>query len=195
MNTITLKNISKSFGDKSVLSDLNTFFEIGKISVIMGESGCGKTTLINIIMGLEKADSGEISGVPERISAVFQEDCLSENFSAVSNLRAVTGKKVAKETITELLLSFGLNDKDINSPVNRLSGGMKRRVAIARALIAESGLIIMDEPFKGLDEETKAKVASIVEKSVRSSAKTLILITHDAADIELIHADSIIKMS
>ena len=159
MNTITLKNISKSFGDKSVLSDLNTFFEIGKISVIMGESGCGKTTLINIIMGLEKADSGEISGVPESISAVFQEDCLSENFSAVSNLRAVTGKKVAKETITELLLSFGLNDKDINSPVNRLSGGMKRRVAIARALIAESGLIIMDEPFKGLDEETKAKVA------------------------------------
>ena len=195
MNAITLKNISKSFGDKVVLSDLNAVFEAGKISVIMGESGCGKTTLINIIMGLEKADSGELSGIPKRMSAVFQEDCLSENFSAVSNLRAVTGKKAAKEKMTELLLSLGLTEKGINSSVNRLSGGMKRRVAIARALIADSELIIMDEPFKGLDEETRARVASIVERSVRGSSRTLILITHDAADIELIHADSIMKMS
>ncbi len=195
MNDITLKSISKSYGGKVVLSELNAVFENGKISVIMGESGCGKTTLINIIMGLEKPDSGELFGVPKKISAVFQEDCLSENFSAVSNLRAVTGRKVSKEKITELLLSFGLTEKDVNSPVNRLSGGMKRRVAIARALIAESGMIIMDEPFKGLDEETRAKVASIVEKTARKDRRTLILITHDSADIELIHADRIMRMS
>ena len=194
MNDITLKSISKSFGDKTVLSDLNTAFEGGKISVIMGESGCGKTTLINIIMGLEMPDHGELYGVPERISAVFQEDCLSENFSAVSNIRAVTGKRISKDKIIQLLLSFGLTEKDAFFPVNQLSGGMKRRVAIARSLAAESDLIIMDEPFKGLDEETRAKVASIVEKTVRSSQKTMILITHDATDIEMIHADSVLRI-
>ena len=195
MNDITLKNISKAFGEKSVLTDLNAVFEYGKITVIMGESGCGKTTLINIIMGLEKPDSGDISGIPEKISAVFQEDCLSEDFSAISNLRAVVGKRVSKSDISELLISFGLTEKDICSPVNQLSGGMKRRVAIARALIAESGLIVMDEPFKGLDEETREKVASIVEQNVRNTGRTLILITHDAEEADLIHADGIIRMS
>ena len=195
MKDIIITDLSKCFGDKNVLSGFNAVFRSGEISVIMGESGCGKTTLLNIIMGLEKADSGNITGIPERISAVFQEDCLAESFSAISNLKAVTGKRVSKSKIIELLLSFGLTEKDINGSVDRLSGGMKRRVAIARSLIAEGELLIMDEPFKGLDEDTRAKVASIVEHEVRRANKTLLLITHDYIDIELIHADSLIKIT
>ncbi len=190
---IRIKELSKSFGEKKVLSNFNAEFESSKINVIMGESGCGKTTLINLIMGLENLDGGEITGVPDKIAAVFQEDCLCDDFSAVSNLRAVLGRKKAKEYIP-LLISFGLNEDDIVRPVSRLSGGMKRRVAIARALAAPSDLIIMDEPFKGLDEETKTKVANIVENETRNAKKTLILITHSAHEIGLLHADNILYM-
>jgi NitT/TauT family transport system ATP-binding protein len=159
----------------------------------MGESGCGKTTLINIIMGLEKADSGNIMGVPSRISAVFQEDCLCEDFSAVSNIRAVVGNRLSKSGIADALKQLDLTNEDISCPVHKLSGGMKRRVAIARAVLADGELIILDEPFKGLDNETRDRVAKFVAKETKN--KTLILITHDCNEIELLSADSVIRMN
>ena len=192
MNAITLKNITKSFGDKVVLSDLNAVFEAGKISVIMGESGCGKTTLINIIMGLEKADSGELSGIPKRMSAVFQEDCLCEDFSAISNIKAIVGKKLSKKEVAKALTELGLTAKDISSPVRELSGGMKRRVVIARAILADADLIIMDEPFKGLDEGTRRTVIEYVRR--KTAGKTLIVITHSPEEVDLLGGCKVIMM-
>ena len=192
MSDIVIKNISKSFGEKKVLSDFSDVIPCGNLTVIMGESGCGKTTLVNVIMGLENADSGSISGVPERISAVFQEDCLCEDFSAISNIRAVTGKAFSKKAIGDYLKRLGLTDADISCPVRQLSGGMKRRVAIARAMIADSDLIIMDEPFKGLDEDTRRLVIDFVLKETKS--RTFIAITHDPEEISLMNTDKVIKM-
>lgn len=194
MNDIIINNISKSFGEKAVLSNFSESIPLGQTTVIMGESGCGKTTLINIIMGLEKADSGEILGVPDKISAVFQEDCLCEDFSAISNIKAVTGKKISKEDISSALQALGLSSNDLRIPVRELSGGMKRRVAIARALLAESDILIMDEPFKGLDFETRSAVIKFILNSIDQNKKTLIVITHSPKEAELLSANKTIFM-
>ena len=192
MSNIIINNISKSFGEKSVLSSFSNELPKGKTTVIMGESGCGKTTLINIIMGLEKADSGEISGVPSHISAVFQDDLLCEDFSAISNIKAVVEKKISKKEISDTLLELGLKKEDITRPIRELSGGMKRRVSIARAIIADSDLVIMDEPFKGLDTETRQTVIKFILQILQS--KTLIIITHSAEEAELLRADKVVDI-
>ena len=192
MSDIIISNISKSFGDKMVLSDFSEVIPHGKTTVIMGESGCGKTTLVNILMGLEKSDSGEISGIPEKISAVFQDDLLCEDFSAISNIKAITGGGLTKEKIAEALKLLDLTAKDIRYPVRELSGGMKRRVAIARAILVDSELVIMDEPFKGLDEGTRRKTIDFVLQETES--RTLIVITHSPEEAELLVSDKVIRM-
>lgn len=193
MSDIIINNISKFFGEKKVLSGFSEVIPKGKTTVIMGESGCGKTTLVNIIMGVEKVNCGEVFGVPEKISAVFQDDLLCEDFSAISNIRAVTGKKLSKENIAKVLLSLGLTNKDILCPARELSGGMKRRVAIARALLADSELVIMDEPFKGLDEETRQSVIDFVLQETKG--RMLVIITHSHEEIGLLKADKVILIS
>ena len=193
MSDIIISNISKSFGDKKVLSEISEVIPHSKTTVIMGESGCGKTTLVNILMGLEKSDSGEISGIPEKISAVFQDDLLCEDFSAISNIRAVTGRKLSKSEAISVIKKLGLTDADISSPARELSGGMKRRVAIARAILADSELVIMDEPFKGLDEHTRQNVINFVSEYTK--LKTLIVITHSPEEADLLGADKIIYMA
>ncbi len=181
-----LKNISKSFGNKSVLKDKTLSLENGSRTCIMGASGSGKTTLLNIIMGLLKPDGGEIIGVPKHIAAVFQEDRLCEPYSAVANVFAVTGKSVAEERIVALLRELGLEGSEY-LPVNTLSGGMRRRVALARALLAESELIILDEPFKGLDEDTRKSVIDVINRNTKG--KTLIVSTHDIRDAKELGAE------
>lgn len=185
---IVLENISKSFGKKKVLSDLNVSFAPNSRYCIMGASGRGKTTLLNIILGLVKPDSGVISGVPKNLSAVFQEDRLCEPYSAVKNVKAVTGNSVPEKEIVALLRDLGLRGSE-NEAVNKLSGGMRRRVALARALLAKSEVIILDEPFKGLDDETREHVISVLLS--RTQGKTLLIATHDARDAEALGAEVI----
>lgn len=186
MSKITLRNINKSFDGKTVFENYSIAFEKGKRYCIMGQSGIGKTTLFNFLLNLKKPDSGEIDGVPDSVSAVFQEDRLFEAFSSVENIRAVAGKSIANEEITKLLFELGLSGSE-DLIVSRLSGGMKRRVAIARALLAESQLLIMDEPFKGLDGETRTKTAKVILEYAKN--KTIIFSTHDIKEAELLQAE------
>ncbi len=179
MNKIVLKNICKSFDGKDVLKDLCAEFIYGECSALMGKSGCGKSTLLNIIMGLLPEDSGEITGVPEKISAVFQEDRLCEEFSAYTNIR-LSCPDDKKDEIIPALIELGLGDS-IDKKVSTLSGGMKRRVAILRAVLSDWDLLIMDEPFKGLDENTRIKVIDFVRE--RTKGKSVIMVTHDEEDI------------
>ncbi len=181
---IELKNIYKSYGENPVLKNFSYVFPEKEINCIMGPSGCGKTTLLQLIMGFEKADKGEILGVPYReLSAVFQEDRLCEDFTAYTNVAMVCERSVSKEEIIKNLQEVGLKEA-INKPISKLSGGMKRRVAIVRAIMARSKLIIMDEPFKGLDEKTAALVIDYVKK--RRGNTTIILVTHSIEEAELI---------
>lgn len=170
---IEIKNLSKSYGDNKVIDKFSLVLPEGETSVIMGQSGCGKTTLLKVIMGLESPDGGEITGVG-RVSAVFQEDRLAEEFSPCKNVVLASGCTVSEAE--KILASLGLKES-IHQPVSSLSGGMKRRVAIARALSAEYDLIIMDEPLKGLDEETKISVMDVIRSHCRN--KTALIVTHD----------------
>ena len=185
MSNIVLKNINKSFGDKKVLSNFSFSLEKGERVCLMGESGRGKTTLLNILLGLEKVDSGEVSGLTKEVSAVFQEDRLCECFSPYGNVIAVTGKKIEKEKILSCLASLGL-ENDVNTAVSKLSGGMRRRVALARGLLAESEILVLDEPFKGLDEALHFRVAEVVLEYTKG--KNLVFATHDPHDAELLDA-------
>lgn len=172
---IILKNINKSYGETKVLINLSAVFLDKKINYIMGESGVGKTTLLNILMGIENMDSGEIDGIKGRkFSAVFQEDRLIEDFNAVTNIKLVC--KVNGDIIREELSKVGLGEH-LNKPVSKLSGGMRRRVAIVRAMIADSEIIILDEPLKGLDDETKKKVVNYIKHTVNN--RLIIMVTHD----------------
>ena len=191
MMDIIVDNVSKSYGEQVVLKKLTGRFPEEKISCIMGPSGCGKTTLMRILLGLERADEGRVEGVPYgKISAVFQEDRLCENVSAIRNLKLVSEKDEAELRREMEALRLG---EAFGKPVRELSGGMKRRVAILRALLAPCGCIMMDEPLKGLDEETKIVTAGYIRKN--AIEKTLIVITHDRQDLELLGADKLLTLA
>ena len=176
---ITLRHVWRSFGEKQVLRDFSHTFPQGELTVVMGPSGCGKTTLLSLLLGLETPDKGEVLGMEGRKkSAVFQEDRLCENAGAVSNIRLVN-PALTKAQAEEMLSALGLSDS-LKQPVRTLSGGMKRRVAILRALAAEYDVLLCDEPFKGLDAETKALVMDYFLG--KTKGKTVILVTHDSAE-------------
>ena len=180
---ILMEKINKSYGDKEVLRDFTTKFEEGTVTFITGESGIGKTSIIRILMGLESYQSGRISGLEgKEISVVFQDDCLCDKLSLDKNLSMVIdGQQVKEQYLDRLLGIFGLEGYR-HKRVAELSGGMKRRLAILRAILYPHNLMIMDEPFKGLDEENKKLVMGQVGKSL--VGKTAIIVTHDKTEID-----------
>lgn len=179
---IVISNLSKKFGEKKVIADFSIRIKEGSVLSIMAPSGGGKTTLLRILAGLETADKGRIEGLENRkISMVFQEDRLCSNLSAVSNIRFVCGKKIMESKIYNELEEAGLKGNE-KYPVRELSGGMRRRIAIVRALTVPCDVLILDEPFTGLDMENKKRMADYIIK--RSEGKTIILVTHDKEEAE-----------
>ena len=173
---IVIENLTKTYGDKLALPPFSCTLEAGKIACLLGQSGCGKTTLLRLLLGLEAPTGGAVTGLPDRISAVFQEDRLCPAFSAVANVALALDRQVPRERIVALLTKLGLGDA-LTKPVRELSGGMQRRVAIARSLLYPADLFLMDEPFKGLDEDTRRIVMDVVLSATRG--KTLLVVTHD----------------
>lgn len=180
---ILMEKINKTYGDKEVLKDFTAKFQEGTVTFITGESGIGKTSIIRILMGLEVYQSGSISGMEDKqVSVVFQDDCLCDKLSLYKNLKMVLdGLEYKDQDLGGLLDMFGLGDYD-HKRVAELSGGMKRRLAILRAILYPNNLMIMDEPFKGLDEENKKLVMGQVGKSL--VGKTAIIVTHDKTEID-----------
>lgn len=181
---IELKSISKQFNHKSVLNQLTITFTEVHMNCLMGASGSGKTTVMNLVTGLLKPDSGEILGLQgKRISMVFQEDRLIEHWNAVKNIGLVCSKDITEERVVNELAKLGLSD-DLEKPVREFSGGMKRRVAIIRALLAKSDIVLLDEPFRGMDLLLKRKVIEYIKQN--TSGKTVIVITHEGEDVDLL---------
>ena len=186
---IELVHLSKQFNDKLLFANLNIAFLEGQINCLMGASGIGKTTLIHILMGLVKPDSGEVLGLHgQRIATVFQEDRLIEHWDAVKNIRLVCDKTVSTELIKHELIKVGLEEEQ-DKPVQNYSGGMRRRVAIVRAVLAKSDVLILDEPFKGFDETLKIQMIHYVKKSTKG--KTVIVVTHEKEEVQLLGANLI----
>lgn len=178
-----VENITKTYNGTRVLNNFSADFPQGEISCIMGRSGCGKTTLLNIIMGLVSPDSGTFDA-PGKLSVVFQEDRLCERLSAAANVKLVCPKDYPEEKIIAALDAVGLGREDIFRPVSELSGGMKRRTAIVRAMSADSDTIIMDEALKGLDDATKKLTAEYILS--HRGGRTLIFVTHDIDEVRLL---------
>lgn len=192
---IVIRNLSKAFDGKAVLTDFCAEIRENALTCIMGESGCGKTTLLSLIAGRITPDSGTISGVPYgtngKIAAVFQENRLAEDFTVYRNLRMIcTGSKPSADTLCEMLARVGMEKDVLYSPVSALSGGMKRRVAILRALLCDSPLMLMDEPTSGLDAENKKAVIAFIREKTKN--KTVLWVTHDKAEAET--ADAILYL-
>ncbi len=186
MNAICLEHIRKVFGERVVLDDICLTIPYGTRHGATGASGCGKSTLSGILLGTLTPDGGTVTGLPDKRAAVFQQDRLCETLNAVANVRLVTGRAVSRAAIETLLTDLGLGDS-LAVPVSTLSGGMKRRVAIARALMADFDLLVLDEPFTGLDDDTREKTVAVIERYI--AGKTLFLISHDVHDFERLHAE------
>ena len=183
---LKIDNISFSYGEKQILKDFSLNIENNKRYWIFGESGSGKTTLVRLILGLEVPQSGTIIKPHDlKPSVVFQENRLLPFKTALQNILLVEGNRQAA---IDNLKALGL-EKETNTPVNQLSGGMKRRVAIARALSVNFDFLILDEPFTGLDNEN-VKIA--IERILNvAGEKPILLVTHSPEEAELLGAKQI----
>lgn len=171
---IKLKNVTKRFGDKLLLDRVDLEIAAGESVALTGASGIGKTTLARILLGLERDFEGEISGLPEKRACVFQEDRLLPQLTAGDNVRFVV-PEIADDRLREAFRRLGL-ESDIDTNVEKLSGGMRRRVSILRALLSDAELIVMDEPMKGLDAEIARQTADYCREMLQG--RTLVYITH-----------------
>ncbi|NCB41576.1 MAG: ABC transporter ATP-binding protein [Clostridia bacterium] len=186
MQNIIVSDITKSFGEHKVINQLSYVFQQGEITCIMGPSGGGKTTLLHILMGLLPYERGEITGVPLLKSAVFQEDRLCENFSAISNIHFACDKRADEDQIISHFSSIGLRD-GFQKPVSEFSGGMRRRVALVRAVLAKSDILFLDEPLKGLDDQTKDVTLAYLKSNI--NGRTVIMVTHDYEEVKALNGN------
>ena len=173
--SIILKSISFSYPEKRIFENFSAQFNDGVFYSVSAPSGKGKTTLFRIISGLEKVSSGKVE-VNGKLAYMFQEDRLFPHLTVLENVKLAESKEYDAEEILEKLGLKGEN----NAYPDELSGGMRRRVALCRTLLAPSQNIILDEPFTGLDEETRDRAISLIADMCKS--KTLLLSTHDEAE-------------
>ena len=178
---IVLSDIVVRFGDRVALQGISASLPDEGAVALRGVSGAGKTTLLRVLAGLLQPDAGSVSGLAgRRISMVFQEDRLLPWRTALQNVSLVSNEARARELLMQLDLSDALA---LRPPA--LSGGMRRRVAIARALAYSDDVLLLDEPFNGLDETRREQAAALI----RASARLIVVATHDDQDAMLLGAD------
>ena len=178
---IRLRGVTKRYGDQLVLDGLDLELPEGRVTCVMGPNGAGKTTLARILLGLETPDGGQVDGLDGlSCAAVFQEDRLCGQLTAAGNVVLVLDRRVPVTRVHQELAAVGLDAESRAKPARELSGGQRRRVAIVRALVTEARLLVLDEPFKGLDSAGRDLVMAYVRE--RCAGRTTLLITHDASE-------------
>lgn len=182
MKDLEFRHVYMSY-DQPVLTDLNLTFPAGKVSVLMGRSGIGKTTVLRLAAGLIVPQRGEVRGIPAGGAGVmFQEDRLFGYLDILDNLKICVPERTVQE-LTGMLRQAGLGECLHKYPAE-LSGGMRRRAALTRAAAADRELYLLDEPLNGLDEETKRQTAIWLKQALEG--KTAVVITHSAEEAQLL---------
>ncbi len=188
---VRVVNLVRCYGGRTVLNDLNLRIERGEFVVLLGESGCGKTTLLRALAGLDRVQGGRIEA-PRRPAMVFQEhrllpwDSLWRNVAL--GLQAADARARAEAALAEVGLGGRLDDWPRN-----LSGGQAQRVALARALVQKPELLLLDEPFAALDALTRIRMHALVKQLVARHRPAVLLVTHDV-DEAIALADRILVM-
>lgn len=187
---IEIRDLIKKFNDHYVFNNLNLDIESDKITVILGKSGCGKTTLLRLISNLEKYDSGSINTNNLKFSYVFQEPRLFPWLTVFKNIQAITN--LPSDEIYRMIRMVDL-EKFSNSYPDELSGGMKSRVSLARAFAYKPNFLLMDEPFSNLDDFTRIKMQEELLKLYNKENVGILFVTHNI-DEALTIADKIIVL-
>ncbi|WP_457793994.1 taurine ABC transporter ATP-binding protein [Acinetobacter baumannii] len=199
MSVLEAKHIHLTFPkqQKPVLQDINLTIEEGSLTVILGESGCGKTTLLNILAGFQKPSSGDVlvnhevvTGPDVTRAVVFQDHALlpwlnvADNVGFALQLKGLKRAEIEKQ-VSAILKNVGLSHVE-KANIWELSGGMKQRVGIARALISHAPFILLDEPFAALDAFTRENMQQLVLDLWIQQNKSFFLITHDIEEALLL---------
>ena len=189
VNAVSVKGIYKNYGDVEALRDMSLDFPQGQLTSLLGPSGCGKTTLLKIIAGLLQPNQGEVYVNGQLVSEpgpdrafVFQDFALMPWASVLRNVAfGLELRKVAKSEREDIARKYikevGLDGFE-NSYPHELSGGMRQRVGLARALSVDSPVLLMDEPFSAVDEQTRRKFQEDLLQLVKEESKTFIFVTH-----------------
>ncbi len=190
---LTFENVTFFYDKKKVLQNFALSVRKGEILAVMGESGCGKSTLLNLASGLRKPKAGKILCNTKKISYVFQEPRLLPWLTVAENIRAILPKQEENEqAIADALQTVALSDAAELYP-DELSGGMRTRASLARALAYGGELFLLDEPFAALNEELRRQLAVSMRQTFKQNGTSVILVTHQTADAELL-ADRIITL-
>ncbi len=186
---IKFENVSFAYEGTPVFENLSLEIPDAGITALIAPSGRGKTTLLRLVAGLEVPTSGRITGLPERVSYVFQEQRLLPWYSALQNIKAVL-PAVSDDKILRVFDELGLGADVVSKRPGELSGGQRQRISIARALLSEGDAILLDEPFSGLDEENRNKV--ILRVKTLAEIKPVVLVSHAKED--MFQSDRIIEL-
>ncbi|MEG1432800.1 ABC transporter ATP-binding protein [Eubacterium sp.] len=182
---IELKDINVAYDGHQVLNHFSAVFPQGAVTGICGPSGVGKTTLLRLLAHLITPDSGEVLGLPgeNRIACVFQENRLLPWYDIRQNIAFVLESSEEHSRIEGILKMVGLSDVGDKRP-DTLSGGMKKRVALARAFCKSADLLLLDEPFTGLDQALKGQIMEDFLNLWQRDRRTTVLVSHDAVELE-----------
>ncbi|MCY0386612.1 ABC transporter ATP-binding protein [Robbsia sp. Bb-Pol-6] len=178
--SVSVRGLRRRYGTRTVIDALDIDIHHNEFVALLGESGCGKTTLLRALAGLDRPDAGKIRGAA-RTSVVFQEHRLLPWARTWENVVLGHEKTIGRAGATRALAEVGLAGREEDWPRN-LSGGQSQRVALARALIHEPGLLLLDEPFAALDALTRIKMHGLVKELVARHRPGVLLVTHDVSE-------------
>ena len=191
---IEVQHVNKSFGEEHVLKDVSHSFESGMIHGIVGNNGSGKTVLMKCICGFLRPDSGKIyvnrrevgreEDFPRDMGIIIETPGFLPHLSGMQNLKILASlqRKANDHTLRAVLTQVGL-DPDLKKPVGKYSLGMRQRLGFAQALMEDPGLLILDEPFNGLDKHGAHHIRQVI-KDLRAEGKTILLASHNQQDID-----------